>query len=71
MPGRRWSRCCGGQRASRRAPGPVTISPGNEPSLRLAVQYGSVEVGEQWDEDGLEIIHEIDAAEPRRPDTVA
>lgn len=37
----------------------VTISPDNEPSYRLASQYGFVETGEQWDEeDGLEIIYE-------------
>lgn len=40
----------------------VTISPGNVASCRLASQYGFTEVGEQWDdEDGLEIIYEIDA----------
>ena len=31
-------------------------------SYRLASQYAFTEVGEQWDdEDGLEIIYEIDA----------
>ena len=40
----------------------VTISPGNVPSYQLASQYGFTEVGEQWDdEDGLEIIYEVDA----------
>ncbi|WP_328471220.1 GNAT family N-acetyltransferase [Actinoplanes sp. NBC_00393] len=37
----------------------VSISPGNEPSYRLASQYGFVKVGEQWDEeDGLEYCYE-------------
>jgi RimJ/RimL family protein N-acetyltransferase len=40
----------------------VTISPDNVASYRLASQYGFTEVGEQWDdEDGLEIIYEVDA----------
>jgi RimJ/RimL family protein N-acetyltransferase len=40
----------------------VTISPDNNPSYRLAAQYGFSEVGEQWDdEDGLEIIYEVAA----------
>jgi RimJ/RimL family protein N-acetyltransferase len=40
----------------------VTISPDNLASYRLAAQYGFVEVGEQWDdEDGLEIIYEVDS----------
>jgi RimJ/RimL family protein N-acetyltransferase len=40
----------------------VTISPDNTASYRLASQYGFTEVGEQWDdEDGLEIIYEVDA----------
>ena len=40
----------------------ATISPDNAASLSLIKQYGFVEVGEQWDdEDGLEIIFEIDA----------
>ncbi len=39
----------------------VTISPDNVASHQLASQYGFVEVGEQWDdEDGLEIIYEVD-----------
>jgi RimJ/RimL family protein N-acetyltransferase len=37
----------------------VSIRPDNEPSYRLAVQYGFRKVGEQWDdEDGLEIVYE-------------
>jgi RimJ/RimL family protein N-acetyltransferase len=40
----------------------VSIRPDNEPSLRLALQYGFVQVGEQIDEvDGLEIIYEVPA----------
>jgi RimJ/RimL family protein N-acetyltransferase len=40
----------------------VTISPDNAASYGLASQYGFTEVGEQWDdEDGLEIIYEVDA----------
>ena len=40
----------------------VTISPDNVASYQLAAQYGFTEVGEQWDdEDGLEIIYEVDA----------
>ena len=40
----------------------VTISPDNLASFRLVAQYGFTEVGEQWDdEDGLEIIYEIDS----------
>lgn len=40
----------------------VTISPDNLASYRLVAQYGFVEVGEQWDdEDGLEIIYEVDS----------
>jgi RimJ/RimL family protein N-acetyltransferase len=40
----------------------VTISPDNVASHRLTSQYGFIEVGEQWDdEDGLEIIYEVDA----------
>lgn len=47
----------------------VTISPDNVASYRLASQYGFTEVGEQWDdEDGLEIIYEVDA---KRRDTAA
>jgi RimJ/RimL family protein N-acetyltransferase len=40
----------------------VSISPDNVASYRLASQYGFREVGRQWDEeDGLEIIYEVDA----------
>lgn len=40
----------------------VTISPDNAASYRLAAQYGFTAVGEQMDdEDGLEIIYEVDA----------
>ncbi|MGW4460730.1 GNAT family N-acetyltransferase [Micromonospora sp. NPDC004704] len=40
----------------------VTISPDNVASRTLALQYGFAEVGEQWDdEDGLEVIYEVDA----------
>ena len=40
----------------------VTVSPENAASLGLVAQLPFVEVGEQWDdEDGLEIIYEIDA----------
>lgn len=40
----------------------VSIRPDNIASYQLASQYGFVEVGEQWDdEDGLEIIYEVDA----------
>jgi RimJ/RimL family protein N-acetyltransferase len=40
----------------------VTIVPDNLPSARLVAQYGFVQVGQQWDdEDGLEIVYELDA----------
>jgi [ribosomal protein S5]-alanine N-acetyltransferase len=40
----------------------VTISPDNAASLATIAGYGFVHVGEQWDEqDGLEIIVEVDA----------
>jgi RimJ/RimL family protein N-acetyltransferase len=40
----------------------VSIRPDNTPSYALASQYGFTQVGEQWDEeDGLEIIYEVDA----------
>ena len=40
----------------------VTIAPDNLASYRLAAGYGFTKVGEQWDdEDGLEIIYEIDS----------
>ncbi|GLH96309.1 GNAT family N-acetyltransferase [Phytohabitans aurantiacus] len=43
----------------------VTIRPDNVPSYQLVAQYGFVEVGEQWDdEDGLEIIYELDVQSP-------
>ena len=43
----------------------ASIGPDNVPSLNLVRQFGFVEVGEQWDdEDGLEIIYEVPAAEP-------
>jgi RimJ/RimL family protein N-acetyltransferase len=39
----------------------VTISPENVASRQLTSQYRFSEVGEQWDdEDGLEIIYEVD-----------
>jgi RimJ/RimL family protein N-acetyltransferase len=44
----------------------VTIGPDNLASQQLAAQYGFTEIGEQWDdEDGLEIIYEVDANERR------
>jgi RimJ/RimL family protein N-acetyltransferase len=44
----------------------VSISPDNTPSYDLASQYGFAEVGEQWDdEDGLEIIYELDPSRYR------
>lgn len=40
----------------------ASIRPDNIASYRLAVQYGFMEVGRQWDdEDGLEIIYEVAA----------
>jgi RimJ/RimL family protein N-acetyltransferase len=40
----------------------VSIRPDNLPSAGLALQYGFVKVGEQWDdEDGLEIVYEMPA----------
>jgi RimJ/RimL family protein N-acetyltransferase len=43
----------------------ATISPDNTASRALVLQYGFVEVGEQWDdEDGLETIFEVDANPP-------
>ena len=40
----------------------VTIGPDNVASYQLASQYGFTEIGKQWDdEDGLEIIYEVDA----------
>jgi len=44
----------------------VTISPDNAASRQLAAQYGFTEVGDQWDdEDGLEIVYEVDAGRGR------
>lgn len=41
----------------------ASISPGNIASERLVAGFGFVEVGDQWDEeDGLEIVYEVDAA---------
>ena len=41
----------------------ATIRPDNAASRLLVLQYGFVEVGEQWDdEDGLETIYEVAAA---------
>lgn len=38
----------------------ASISPDNEPSLRLIAGYGFEKTGEQWDdEDGLEIVYEL------------
>jgi len=47
----------------------ATISPSNEASRSLVLQYGFCEVGEQWDdEDGLETIFEVPAdAGPHQP----
>lgn len=43
----------------------VTIGPHNTVSRDLALPYGFVEVGEQWDdEDGLEIVYERAAINP-------
>jgi RimJ/RimL family protein N-acetyltransferase len=40
----------------------ATVSPDNTASRELILQYGFVEVGEQWDEeDGLEIVYEVRA----------
>ena len=40
----------------------ATIRPDNTTSRHLVTQYGFVAVGEQWDdEDGLEIVFEVDA----------
>ncbi|HEX4727854.1 MAG TPA: GNAT family N-acetyltransferase [Jatrophihabitans sp.] len=47
----------------------ATISPSNQASRDLILQYGFREVGEQWDdEDGLETIFEVAAdADPLQP----
>jgi RimJ/RimL family protein N-acetyltransferase len=43
----------------------VSIRPDNVASYRLASQYGFVKVGEQWDdEDGLEIVYEVEVQRP-------
>jgi RimJ/RimL family protein N-acetyltransferase len=43
----------------------ASISPGNEPSLRLTAAYGFRKVGEQMDEiDGLEYVFETDWPRP-------
>lgn len=43
----------------------ASVSPGNEASLGLIASYGFVQVGEQWDDDdGLEIVYEV---QPKRP----
>lgn len=45
----------------------VSISPDNTPSYNLAAQYGFARVGEQWDdEDGLEIVYELDPSRYRQ-----
>lgn len=44
----------------------ATVGPDNLASRNLIVQYGFIEVGEQWDdEDGLEIIYETGSGAPR------
>ena len=44
----------------------ATVSPDNVASRNLILQYGFVEVGEQWDdEDGLEVVYEISSDAPR------
>jgi RimJ/RimL family protein N-acetyltransferase len=46
----------------------ATISPDNSPSLALVDQFGFARVGEQWDdEDGLELVLEIDVGSARSP----
>jgi len=43
----------------------ASVSPTNDPSLRIVRSFGFVAVSEQWDEeDGLEIVHELDLAKP-------
>jgi RimJ/RimL family protein N-acetyltransferase len=43
----------------------VSISPENTASYRLAAGFGFTRVGEQWDdEDGLEIVYELDVSSP-------
>ena len=44
----------------------ATVRPDNLASRNLILQYGFIEVGEQWDdEDGLEIIYETSSGAPR------
>ena len=44
----------------------ATVSPDNDASRRLILQYGFSQVGEQWDdEDGLELIYEVAAGQHR------
>jgi RimJ/RimL family protein N-acetyltransferase len=44
----------------------ATVRPDNIASRNLILQYGFVEVGEQWDdEDGLEIVYEVHFNTPR------
>jgi RimJ/RimL family protein N-acetyltransferase len=43
----------------------ASISPTNDPSLQIVRSLGFVALSEQWDEeDGLEIIHELDLDKP-------
>lgn len=43
----------------------ASVSPTNDTSLRIVRNFGFVAVSEQWDEeDGLEIVHELDLANP-------
>ncbi len=43
----------------------ASVSPGNVASLGLIAQFGFVQVGDQWDDDdGLELVYEVD---PNRP----
>jgi len=63
--GLRWRPCSGAPPASQVRTVRVSISPDNIASYQLAMQYGFTEVGQQWDdEDGLEIIYEVDAGHP-------
>ena len=44
----------------------ATVSPDNTASWNLILQYGFAEIGEQWDEeDGLEIVYEVQSDAPR------
>lgn len=48
----------------------ASVAPDNEPSLRLIAKLGFVRTGEQWDpDDGLELVHEIAAAQFARVGT--